>query len=203
MVAGALTVVAGALTVVALCHHQQYQPMSEPPTCFLDLPHDAVRLILASLDTWTTAVDDLNFLRWWCAMKLCCGSLYSICKAYEPQLCKAAMVACRATLILTPNDGHWHYGYHALLPYCKMDPKPEQMTKIPETLLEQSDFLRTCRMVRLDGAGLPHPSDLRWMLWNLYRASISQRPVVRALTATGLAICSLLRPRYSIRTPAQ
>ena len=189
--------------MVALCHHQQHQPMSEPPTCFLDLPHDAVRLILASLDTWTTAVDDLNFLRWWNAMKLCCASLYSVCKPYEPQLFKAAMIACRANLILTPNDRHWHYGYHEILPYCKMDPKPEQMTKIPETLLEQSDFLRTCRMVRLDGAGLPHPSDLRWMLWNLYRASISQRPVVRALTATGLAICSLLRPRYSIRTPAQ
>ena len=142
--------------------------MSELPTCFLDLPHDAVRLILASLDTWTTAVDDLNFLRWWNAMKLCCVSLYSICKAYEPQLCKAARIARRANLILTPNDRRWHYGYHEILPYCKMDPKPEQMTKIPEKLLEQSDFLRTCRMVRLDGAGLPNPSHLRWMLWNLY-----------------------------------
>ena len=116
--------------------------MSELPTCLLDLPHDAVRLILASLDTWTTAVDDLNFLRWWNAMKLCCVSLYSICKAYEPQLCKAARIARRANLILTPNDRRWHYGYHEILPYCKMDPKPEQMTKIPEKLLEQSDFLR-------------------------------------------------------------
>jgi len=142
--------------------------MSEPPTCFLDLPPDTVRLILASLDTWTTAVDDLAFVRCWNAMKYCCAWLYSICKSYEPQLCKAAMVTCRASLILTPNDRHWPIGYHELLPYCKMDPKPEQMTKIPEKLLEQSDFLRTSKMVRLDGAGLPHPSHLRWMLWNLY-----------------------------------
>jgi hypothetical protein len=59
------------------------------------------------------------------------------------------------------------HGYHELLPYCKIDPKPEQLTKIPEKLLEQSDFLRTSNKVRLDGPGLPHPSHLRWMLWNL------------------------------------
>ena len=38
--------------------------MSEPPTCFLDLPPDTVRLLLASLDIWTTAADDLAFVRW-------------------------------------------------------------------------------------------------------------------------------------------
>ena len=141
--------------------------MSEPPTCFLDLPPDTVRLLLASLDIWTTAADDLAFVRWWNAMSLSCRWLNSICKTYEPQLCKAATITCRASLILTPKERHLVQGYHELLPYCKMGPKPEQLTKIPEKLLEQSDFLRTSNKVRLDGPGLPHPSDLRWMLWNL------------------------------------
>jgi hypothetical protein len=81
-------------------------------------------------------------------------------------MCKAAAIIGRASLILTPKDPKFH-GYHELLPYCKMDRKPEQLTKIPEKLLEQSDFLRTSTKVRLDGPGLPQPSDLRWMLWNL------------------------------------
>ena len=140
--------------------------MSEPPTCFLDLPPDTVRLMLASLDIWTTAADDLAFVRWWNAMALSCRWLNSICKTYEPQMCKAAAITGRASLILTPKDPKFH-GYHELLPYCKMDRKPEQLTKIPEKLLEQSDFLRTSTKVRLDGPGLPQPSDLRWMLWNL------------------------------------
>ena len=62
--------------------------MSEPPTCFLDLPPDTVRLMLASLDIWTTAADDLAFVRWWNAMALSCRWLNSICKTYEPQMCE-------------------------------------------------------------------------------------------------------------------
>ena len=57
--------------------------MSVPPTCFLDLPPDTVRLILASLDTWTAAVDDLAFARWWNAMTLSCTWLNSVCKGYD------------------------------------------------------------------------------------------------------------------------
>jgi hypothetical protein len=71
-------------------------------------------------------------------MKLCCASLYSICKPYEPQLCKAALVACRANLIFTPRDdtnGYFSY-FHELMPYHKLDRHPEQKTPTPDKLHE-------------------------------------------------------------------
>ena len=123
-------------------------------------------MILASVDIWTTATADKDFLLLWRALKQCCTWLYVVCKSYDPQVCKAAMIACRANLIFTPRDPP-NTHVHELLPYCKLDHDPEQKTPVPDKLHEQSDFLRTCRMVRLDDYGLPSPSLLRWMLKNL------------------------------------
>ena len=39
--------------------------------------------MLASLDIWTTAADDLAFVRWWNAMALSCTWLNSVCKGYD------------------------------------------------------------------------------------------------------------------------
>jgi hypothetical protein len=80
------------------------------------------------------------------------------------------VVACRANLIFTPRDhtnGYFISYFHELMPYHKLDRHPEQKTPTPDKLHEQSDFLRSCRMVRLDDSGLPHPLLLRWMLKNL------------------------------------
>ena len=133
------------------------------PTCFMDLPVEMVRMMLVSVDTWTTAEDDRVCVRWWNSMKLCCTWLYVVCNSYVPQVFKAALVTKRATLILTPQDEPT-YNFHELMPYCKLDHRREQQTPKPGTALEQSDFLRSCRMLRLDEQGLPHPSLLGWLL---------------------------------------
>ena len=72
--------------------------------CFLDLPPDTVHLIVGCLDSWETVVEDCRFLAYWSSIKRCCRSLYITCRAYEPQLCKAALVAWQANLIITPDD---------------------------------------------------------------------------------------------------
>ena len=134
----------------------------------LDLPVELVRIMLAGVDTWTTAVDDRVCLRWWNAMKLSCTWLYYACKSYEPQVFKAALVTRRASLIVTRDDEPT-YNYHEMMPYCKLDYRREQQTPKPGTALEQSDFLRTCRMLRLDEEGLPPRYLLRWTLHSMVR----------------------------------
>ena len=134
----------------------------------MDLPVELVRIMLVSVDTWTTAEDDRVFLRWWNSMKLCCTWLYAVCKSYEPQVFKAALVTRRASLILTPHDEPT-YNYHEMMPYCKLDHRREQQTPKPDTALEQSDFLRSCRMLRLDEWGLPPHYQFRWTLTNMER----------------------------------
>ena len=134
----------------------------------MDLPVELVRIMLVSVDTWKTAEDDRVCLRWWNSMKLCCTWLYFVCKSYEPQVFKAALVTKRATLILTRHDEPT-YNFHELMPYCKMDHRKEQQTPKPGTVLEQSDFLRSCRMLRLDEQGLPPRYLFRWTLMNLVR----------------------------------
>lgn len=138
--------------------------MQPPPSCFLDLPPDTVRLIVACLDSWETAEEDRRFLAYWSSIKLCCRSLYATCRAYEPQLCKAALVAWQANLIVTPADNPVIYEYHELLPYSKLGHMPEQQTPVPCKLRAASDCLRTCKMVRLDECGLPSLALFGWLL---------------------------------------